>query len=96
MWTAGMAGLGGSVGGVGALRAWLVAHDVHEARKHLNFSTWNQYNPKRQARKLNEAWEAVEEGEMPLWYYLAVHRDATLSAQDRGLLLTWKLGAPPE
>jgi len=76
--------------------SWLVAHDVHEARKHLNFSTWNQYNPKRQARKLNEAWEEVEEGEMPLWYYLVVHRDAALSPWDRGLLLTWKLGGPPE
>jgi hypothetical protein len=74
--------------------SWLVAHDVHEARKHLNFSTWNQYNPKRQARKLNEVWEEVDEGEMPLWYYLAVHRDAVLSDADRALLREWATSTP--
>ena len=76
--------------------SWLVAHDVHEARKHLNFSTWNQYNAKRQARKLNEVWEEVDEGEMPLWYYLAIHRDAKLSAEDRALLRTWATSTPQE
>lgn len=74
--------------------SWLVAHDVHEARKHLNFSTWNQYNPKRQARKLNEVWEEVDEGEMPLWYYLTVHRDAVLSVEDRALLRAWTTSTP--
>jgi hypothetical protein len=76
--------------------SWLVAHDVHEARKHLNFSTWNQYNPKRQARKLNATSEEVDEGEMPLWYYLAVHRDAALSDADRALLREWATATPQE
>ena len=76
--------------------SWLVAHDVHEARKHLNFSTWNQYNPKRQTRKLNEVWEEVDEGEMPLSYYLAVHRDAALSDADRALLREWATATPQE
>ena len=76
--------------------SWLVAHDVHEARKHLNFSTWNRYDAKRQARKLNAAWEEVEEGEMPLWYYQAVHRDAVLSAEDRALLHEWATSTAPE
>jgi hypothetical protein len=69
--------------------SWLVAHDVHEARKHLNFSTWNKYDQKRQARKLNAAWEEVDEGDMPLSYYLAIHRDAVISAEDRALLRQW-------
>jgi len=30
---------------------------------------------------------------MPLWYYLPVHRDAALSADDRALLRTWALEA---
>jgi hypothetical protein len=74
--------------------SWFVAHDVHEARKHLNFSTWNQYNPKRQAKKLEEVWEEVDEGEMPLWYYLAIHRDAVLSAEDKALLREWATSTP--
>jgi hypothetical protein len=74
--------------------SWLVAHDVHEARKEMNFSTWNQYNPKRQAKKLAEVWEEVDEGEMPLWYYLVVHRDAALSAEDKALLREWATSTP--
>ena len=76
--------------------SWLVAHDVHEARKHLNFSTWNRYDAKRQAKKLAEVWEEVDEGEMPLWYYLAVHREAVLSAEDRALLHEWATKTAPE
>jgi len=73
--------------------SWLVAHDVHEGRQKLNFSTWNRYTPKQQVKKSKESWEEVAAGEMPLWYYLPVHRDAALSAEDRALLRTWALDA---
>ena len=73
--------------------SWLVAHDVHEGRQKLNFSTWNRYTPKQQVKKSKESWEEVAAGEMPLWYYLPVHRDAALSADDRALLRTWALEA---
>ena len=34
--------------------SWLVARDVREGRKELNFSDWGGYAAKRQARKLKE------------------------------------------
>jgi hypothetical protein len=40
-------------------------------------------------KKLKESWEEVAEGEMPPWFYLPVHRDARLSAEDRALLRQW-------
>ena len=74
--------------------SWLLARDVHEGRRELNFSTWSQYTTKQQIKKLKESWEEVAEGEMPPWFYLPVHRDAVLSAEDRGLLRAWSLAAP--
>jgi hypothetical protein len=69
--------------------SWLVAHDVEEAREHLNFSAWNRYDPAESREKLEELWEEVDEGEMPLWYYLPMHPEARLSAEDRSALQLW-------
>jgi hypothetical protein len=74
--------------------SWLVAHDVHEGRHELNFSTWNRYSTKQQVEKLKESLEEIEEGEMPPWFYMAVHRDIQLSARDRAVLRTWARGSP--
>jgi hypothetical protein len=69
--------------------SWLLAHDVHEGRRELNFSVWNAYDAKKQTKKLKETAEEVAEGEMPPWYYRVVHRDAGLSQADTKLLRTW-------
>jgi hypothetical protein len=73
--------------------SWLVAHDVHAGREELNFSTWNRYSTKQQVDKLKESLEEIEEGEMPPWFYMAVHRDIQLSARDRAVLQTWARGS---
>lgn len=69
--------------------SWLVARDVHEGRKELNLSTWNQYTTKQQLKKLKESWDEVAEGEMPPWLYLPPHPDARLSAEDLAALRAW-------
>ena len=71
--------------------SWLVAHDVHEGREELNFSTWNRLTTRDQVKALHESWEKVEEGEMPLWFYLPAHPEARLSSQDRSVLHAWSL-----
>jgi hypothetical protein len=72
--------------------SWLLARDVQEGREELNFSTWDRYRPSEQGKKLKKSWEEVQEGEMPPWYYVALHRDATLTDADRQVLHTWALG----
>jgi hypothetical protein len=69
--------------------SWLLAHDVTEAREHLNFSTWGRYDAAERAENLEEMAEMVEEGEMPPWFYLPLHRDARLSAADLATLTAW-------
>jgi hypothetical protein len=69
--------------------SFLIARDVKEGRKELNFSIWNRYEGRRKARKLREIAEQVEKGKMPQWYYVALHPSATLTAADRELILKW-------
>ena len=69
--------------------SWLVAHDVEEAREHLNFSTWNDYDEEERTELLEEVWEEVEDGEMPLWFYVPLHPEAELSEQQKSLLHGW-------
>lgn len=76
--------------------SWLLARDVREGRAERNFSTWNQYSTQRQGKKLQESWKEVSDGDMPPWYYLPVHRNARLSAEDCTALRTWALRPAPE
>lgn len=69
--------------------SWLVAKGVHAGRDEMNFSTWDQYSTKDQVKKMHESWEEVAEGEMPPWFYIAAHRKAELSSEDRTVLQNW-------
>jgi hypothetical protein len=69
--------------------SWLVVSDVHEAREHMNFSTWNDYDEDERSELLEEVWEEVEDGDMPLWFYLPLHPEAKLSDADKQLLQSW-------
>lgn len=67
--------------------SWLLAYDVRNGRAELNYSTWQQYDARRQQKKMKETIETLNEGEMPPWYYLTIHRDARLA--DLQAILRW-------
>jgi len=69
--------------------SWLVAYDVDEAREHMNFSEWASYSTEDKAEDIEEIWEEVEEGNMPLWYYLPLHPEAKLSDNDKEIIKNW-------
>jgi len=69
--------------------SWLVAHDVGEARNHLNFSTWGDQAVERRREKRHDIGEEIEEGGMPLGRYRLLHRAARLTAAQRELLVSW-------
>ncbi|MET0153110.1 MAG: heme-binding domain-containing protein [Candidatus Binatia bacterium] len=79
--------------------SWLLASDVREGRRELNFSLWNTYDPKRRAKKLKETVQEVRDGDMPPWYYVIMHSEAKLSGADRAAIERWVAeampGAPP-
>ena len=71
--------------------SWLLANDVKEGRRELNFSKWSTYDAKKRAKKLTEIAKEVGEGEMPPWYYVLVHSDAKLAGTDRDTVRVWTL-----
>jgi hypothetical protein len=69
--------------------SWLIAHDVHDGREHLNFSTWTTL-PAGEQRKVREAIASqVERGAMPPGIYTPLHPEAHLSLQDITTLAAW-------
>lgn len=67
---------------------WLDEH-VNDGKKHLNFSKWNEYSLKRKEHKMDELYEEVEKGEMPLDSYTWTHADANLTQEQITAIVTW-------
>jgi hypothetical protein len=70
------------------LNVWIDDH-VKDGRKHLNFSEWGTYEPKKQAHKMEECFEEIEKGEMPMESYTFIHAEARLDENQRKLLVDW-------
>lgn len=70
--------------------SWLVAYDVSEAREHFNLSDFQDLSEGTAAKVRAAAIKEVDEGEMPLWYYLPLHPEARLSEADKAVLRMWK------
>ena len=68
---------------------WYLVDHINEGRQELNFSDFNSYETKKQARKLQELCEEVEDGHMPIPEYTWLHRDAKLSAANQRTLCEW-------
>ena len=71
--------------------SWLVAHDVEEGRRHLNFSEWGTYKKGRMIKKLSEIEGEVTDNSMPMPKYLKMHPEAVLTAADRERLSKWAI-----
>jgi hypothetical protein len=69
--------------------SWFLKNHIDEARKHLNFSTFAMYEPKRQVHKLEECIEMVEKNEMPLESYFVGHQGAKLTDEQRKILIDY-------
>ncbi len=69
--------------------SWWIKHHINEGSHHLNFSEWGNYSQKKKDHKLEECIEMVEGGEMPMSSYTLMHKDATLSAEQKKKLLNW-------
>jgi len=69
--------------------SWLVARDVAQGRKHLNFSEWGGYPQSRQVSLLGNIADEIASGDMPYPPYLLLHAEAKLSQGQRDSLVAW-------
>jgi len=69
--------------------SWLVEHDVHEGREHMNLSSWEQYSIDARIDLLAKMGTQLRERKMPLTQYLLLHPEARLSESERKLILNW-------
>jgi hypothetical protein len=69
--------------------SWQVIDHINDGRKKLNFSVWNTYDVKKKKRKLEGICEEMQIGQMPMWQYTLIHRDAVVSADDIKSVCDW-------
>ena len=69
--------------------SWIVAHDVHAARRQMNFSQWSGYSEKQREQRLNGICEQVVNGDMPEGKYALIHRRARVSEDERAAICQW-------
>lgn len=71
--------------------AWWLDDHVKDGKKHLNFNEFASYRLAKQYHKLEEVFDEVKGGEMPLESYTVVHRDAKLTDAERNILMDWSV-----
>ncbi len=76
--------------------SWRIAQHVEEGREHINFSEWQGLPAEDLEDALEEIWEEVEKGAMPLPDYLRMHPEAALTDSQREVLRRWSEGQGPE
>jgi len=69
--------------------SFLVAGDVKDGRKNLNFSEWDKYSSDKQIKLFEEIIEEVEKEDMPLTSYTFTHPNAKLDPYRINLLKDW-------
>jgi hypothetical protein len=69
--------------------SWRVVDDVERARRVLNFSNWESHTPQNRAALRLMVSSATAAHRMPGWYYVSLHPDAKLTAQDLTALRRW-------
>jgi len=69
--------------------SWIVAHDVHAARRQMNFSEWAGYSEKKREERLNGICEQVVNGDMPEGKYALIHRRARITEDERAAICQW-------
>lgn len=67
---------------------WIAEH-IEDGKKHLNLSEWSSYSLKKKEHKMDELYEEVEKGEMPLDSYTWTHGEANLTQEQIDAIVTW-------
>ena len=76
--------------------AWFLNDHIVEGIKELNFSEFANYPTYRRYKKFKEIGKEVKDGDMPMFSYTLLHRDASLNADQKLLIENWAANAMKE
>lgn len=68
---------------------YMLDKHVKEGKENLNLSGFGSYSTRRKLNKLRSMGNSIRDETMPLSSYTLIHRDATLTAVEKTLLLNW-------
>jgi hypothetical protein len=68
--------------------SWFVKNHVKNGRKVVNFSKWKSYNDEKKFKVMDKLPKSIVI-RMPMPSYLWLHKDATLSSDEKKLLKKW-------
>lgn len=69
--------------------SWLIASDVRDGRRHVNFSDWPHTHPARAARLWENIRDEIDYKDMPPSQYKLMHPAARLTTAQRQDLIHW-------
>ena len=69
--------------------SWMMEHDIHEARGHLDMSRWQSMNNESRISVLTRMASVARAGQMPPRAYVMLHRGARLSPQEQQQIYEW-------
>jgi len=73
--------------------SFYIKRHVDLGRAWLNFSIWETYDKKKKDKKLQEIYKAIYKA-MPLADYISMHKEASLSKEQRDQIRKWTNKAP--
>lgn len=66
--------------------SWLLAANIEDGRKALNFSTWASIESDIKLKRLERAKQLINRGDMPKSEYCLMHKNAILTAVQKATL----------
>lgn len=69
--------------------AWLLEFHIEEGKSEINFSEFGSYSKRKRKSKFKAMASQIKDGDMPLFSYTLIHRDARISGNKKVLLLNW-------
>lgn len=69
--------------------AWYLEKHIDNGKKDLNFSVWGDYSDRRKKSKINSIINQIESGEMPIYSYTVIHRNAIISKSDKEAVIKY-------
>ena len=69
--------------------AWIMKRHIDNGKEKLNFSEFGSYGSRRQISKLKGIANQIKDDEMPLASYKMMHSKATLTKEEKALIMDW-------